>query len=351
MSYNIRVDVASDQPNWTERRPHMASQIAFVDPDLLGVQEATPAMVAWLGEQLPPGTATAWAATTARCRRERHPVLAPRPVRAGQPRIPSGARPRPIVPSKGWDADYPRTVTRVVLRDRHDGRLWDVRNTHFDHVGVEARARCADLVAALPPVEGAEVVLMGDFNTGPDSEPYRRLIASGLRDARAVSPVVFGPAGTYNAFDLSRTMTASPSTTSSSASGLSVLRFGVLTDSFDGKVISDHFPVVDRTIDRSRPHAASGLRRRAACGDRPGSAARRPARRRSRSTDSRAGCGSRSRRHQRHADQQDEAQRQDLGRRRLLDEVGHRLGGEQHDEGRRITAAIITQTIWVMPPP
>ena len=244
ISYNIRVDVASDQPNWIERRPHMASQIAFVDPDLLGVQEATPAMVAWLGEQL-----TAWdryglgrddganmgESATLFWRRDRFEPVS---------RHTFWCSPTPDVPSKGWDADYPRTVTRVVLRDRHDGRLWDVRNTHFDHVGVEARVRCADLVAALPPVEGAEVVLMGDFNTGPDSAPYRRLIASGLRDARTVSPVVFGPAGTYNAFDLSHDNDGVAIDHVFIGQGLSVLRFGVLTDSFEGKVISDHFPVV-----------------------------------------------------------------------------------------------------------
>ena len=53
MSYNIRVDVPTDNPTWIERRPHMADQIAFTDPDLLGVQEAQPAMVDWLSEQLP----------------------------------------------------------------------------------------------------------------------------------------------------------------------------------------------------------------------------------------------------------------------------------------------------------
>lgn len=244
MSYNIRVDVASDQPNWTERRPHLAAQIAFTDPDLLGVQEATPAMVAWLAEQMP-----AWdryglgrddgadqgESATLFWRRDRF-----EPVN----RHTFWCSPTPDVPSKGWDAGYPRTVTRVVLRDRGDGRLWDVRNTHFDHVGVEARARCADLVAALPPVEGAEVVLMGDFNTGPDSEPYRRLIASGLRDARAVSPVVFGPEGTFNAFDIMKDNDGVAIDHVFVGPGLSVERFGILTDSFAGNVISDHFPLV-----------------------------------------------------------------------------------------------------------
>ena len=244
MSYNIRVDVPSDTPNWTERRPHLAAQIVFYDPDLLGVQEATPAMLAWLAEHLPDRDryglgrddgADQGESTTIFWRRARFEPIS---------RDTFWCSPTPDRPSKGWDADYPRTVTRLVLRDRTDGRLWDVRNTHFDHVGVEARARCADLVAAMTPVEGARIVLMGDFNTGPDSEPYRRLIASGLRDARAVSPVTFGPAGTYNAFDVADDNDGVAIDHLFVGPGLAVRRFGVPTDSFDGKVISDHFPLV-----------------------------------------------------------------------------------------------------------
>ncbi len=244
MSYNIRVDVASDSPNWVERRPHLARQIAFTDPDFLGVQEATPAMVAWLAEELSAferyglgrddgadqgeSAALFW-------KRDRFDAVSLQTL---------WCSPTPDRPSKGWDADYPRTVTRVVLRDREDGRLWVVRNTHFDHVGVEARRLCADLIAGLPPVQGAEIVLMGDFNTGPDTEPYRRIVASGLRDARAISPVTFGPYGTFNSFDITSDNDGVAIDHVFVGPGLSVARFGVLTDSFGGRVISDHFPVV-----------------------------------------------------------------------------------------------------------
>ena len=244
MSYNIRVDVASDSPNWVERRPHLARQIRFTDPDFLGVQEAAPAMVVWLAAELPTydhyglgrdDGADQGESATLFWKLDRFDAVTRQTL---------WCSPTPDRPSKGWDADYPRTVTRVVLRDRADGRLWDVRNTHFDHVGVEARRRCADLIAGLPPVQGAEVVLMGDFNTGPDTEPYRRIVASGLRDARSISPVTFGPQGTFNAFDINRDNDGVAIDHVFVGAGLSVARFGVLTDSFGGRVISDHFPLV-----------------------------------------------------------------------------------------------------------
>lgn len=243
MSYNIRIDVAEDRPDWETRRPHMAAQIAFLDPDLLGVQEARRGMVEWLAGALPgydrygvgrDDGGPDGESTTVFWRRDRFERVSA---------ATTWCSPTPETPSKGWDAAYPRTITRLVLRDRVDGRLWDVRNTHFDHVGQEARRQCAIQLAAMPVEPGAALVVMGDFNTGPDSAPYRTLVASGLRDARAVSPVVFGPQGTFNAFDISRTdgeaidhLFVGP--------GLDVLRFAVPTDSFRGLVISDHFPLV-----------------------------------------------------------------------------------------------------------
>lgn len=255
MSYNIRYDAPDDTPNWTQRRPHMARQIAFFDPDVLGVQEALIPMVAYLAEQAPAydhyglgrdDGREAGETTTLFWRRDRFEAVRTETLWCST---------TPDRPSKGWDAALPRTLTRVVLRDRTDGRLLDVRNAHFDHVGVVAREECAALASSLPPAQldgaTASVVLMGDFNTGPDSAPYRRILASGLRDARAVSPVVFGPAGTYNAFDIARDNDGIAIDHVFVGPDLSVRRFAVPTDSVAGQVISDHFPlVVDVTPDR-----------------------------------------------------------------------------------------------------
>lgn len=244
MSYNIRVDVASDRPNWETRRPHLARQIAFFDPDFLGVQEARGDMVAWLAEELPAydrygvgrdDGGPDGESTTLFWKRDRFERVNVETL---------WCSPTPRRPSKGWDAAYPRTITRVVLRDRADGRLWDVTNTHFDHVGVVARRECAELVASLEPADGASVVVMGDFNAGPDTEPYRLIVASGLRDARAISPVVFGPEGTFNAFDIANDNDGVAIDHIFVGDGLEVERFAVPTDSFAGQVISDHFPLV-----------------------------------------------------------------------------------------------------------
>ena len=102
----------------------------------------------------------------------------------------------------GWDAALPRTCTWIHFRDRKSGQAFLVANTHFDHRGAKARAesgkliarRIADLAGDLP------VIVMGDLNCLPDSEPYNAIAASFV-DARSTSqtrPV--GPNSTWNGF-------------------------------------------------------------------------------------------------------------------------------------------------------
>ncbi|WP_374274793.1 endonuclease/exonuclease/phosphatase family protein [Brevundimonas sp.] len=242
MSYNIRVALAQDTPSWPERRPHLAAQIRRVDPDILGVQESKRQVVRWLGRQLPgfesyglgrDDSRTAESATLL-WRTSRFEALERQTL---------WCSPTPDRPSKGWDSAYPRTITRVLLRDRADGQMWDVRNTHFDHEGEEARLQCARILADLPVADGAVEVALGDFNTGPGTAPYRRIVEGGLADARRVSPRVAGPEGTFNGFDIRRT-DGEAIDHIFVGDGVEVLNFSTLTDSFDGRVISDHFPLV-----------------------------------------------------------------------------------------------------------
>ncbi|MFT3996092.1 MAG: endonuclease/exonuclease/phosphatase family protein [Asticcacaulis sp.] len=244
MSYNIRYDGPDDRPNWRERRPHMSAQIRFFAPDILGVQEALPHMVDGLAVDLTGydhyglgrDDGKVGESTTVFYNRARFERLSA---------ATQWCSPAPDRPGKAYDAAYPRTITRLVLKDRRTGQVFDVRNTHFDHVGEAARQACARQLKGMAAFRGARVIVMGDFNTGPDSEAYRILTTGTgltLQDTRRLSPIVFGPQGTFNGFDIRRSGTAIDHIFV--GEGLDVERFGVLTDSFDGQVISDHFPLV-----------------------------------------------------------------------------------------------------------
>lgn len=244
MSYNVRVDVDSDDPRWADRKGPMVRQIAFVDPDILGLQESQPQAVDDLAAGLPGYShyglgrddGKVGESTTIFWRSDRFAVVS---------KSTEWCSPTPKVPSKGWDGAYPRTITRLILRDKTSGRLLDVRNTHFDHVGVIARENCAKQIEAAPRYKGADVIVLGDFNSGPDSAPYRLLSDDkglNLKDARIGAKIDFGPIGTFNAFDIKGGDQAIDHVFVDRA--LTVSKYAVLTDTASGKVISDHFPVV-----------------------------------------------------------------------------------------------------------
>lgn len=80
------------------------------------------------------------------------------------------------LPSKSWDAAFPRIVTVGLFEDVKDGQKWLVLNTHFDHVGKKARRKSMKLIYKHIQKwsnDSTKTVLMGDFNLLPSSKPIR----------------------------------------------------------------------------------------------------------------------------------------------------------------------------------
>ncbi|WWC87916.1 uncharacterized protein L201_002816 [Kwoniella dendrophila CBS 6074] len=96
--------------------------------------------------------------------------------------------PTPDIPSKGWDAVLPRIATLLTLRrlDKKDELVHAV-NTHYDHIGIRARAESSLLIRSqiwnwVKQVEGDEkaekeglVILFGDFNSPPSEQGYHNI--------------------------------------------------------------------------------------------------------------------------------------------------------------------------------
>jgi endonuclease/exonuclease/phosphatase family metal-dependent hydrolase len=71
--------------------------------------------------------------------------------------------------TKSWDAAYPRIVTYGLFENiKTKKKIW-VLNTHFDHVGVVARQKSAEIILKkIKQLQGKQnlpVVLTGDFNS------------------------------------------------------------------------------------------------------------------------------------------------------------------------------------------
>lgn len=212
-SFNLRTEFqeAVDGPDgWSRRRKCVADFILARRPCLVCVQEATEAMLAFLSSQLGEEE-YGWMGTSRTPGRPDEMagfLFDKRRLEAVEHRAswlgPAGAAPG----APCWDAAYPRTwesaVFRVLLRPDGGGgsaapRPVYVRalNTHLDHVGVEARARSAELLAATVARLAEErpdcpQVLCGDFNSpkGGGNAVYELLAAggAGLRDAAREAP-------------------------------------------------------------------------------------------------------------------------------------------------------------------
>ena len=131
-------------------------------------------------------------------------------------------------------------------------RPWNVSvpmpvfNTHFDHIGVVAREKSAELIVSKMKdinVDNLPVVLMGDLNLTPDETPILYL-KDALTDGQSITEKKFyGPTGTFNGFDQDRVLTNRIDYIF--VDSFKVLEYMHIDDRMENnKHISDHLPVL-----------------------------------------------------------------------------------------------------------
>ncbi len=104
----------------------------------------------------------------------------------------------------GWDGACTRIATWAKLRDKSNDKIFMAVNTHFDHVGFEARKNAALLIIErIKEIVGDKpAVLTGDLNVGERSEAYETITTNDfvLIDTYKVAPIVTGPSYTWHDF-------------------------------------------------------------------------------------------------------------------------------------------------------
>ena len=100
-----------------------------------------------------------------------------------------------------WDGKYERYCTWALMKDLKTRKKFYVFNTHLDHRGKVAREKGAERICskAESMSGGLPVIIMGDMNSWDNTTAYKTYV-SHYSDARAVSPLVFGPRGTAHNF-------------------------------------------------------------------------------------------------------------------------------------------------------
>ncbi len=181
MSFNIRYGLANDgESAWPHRHDSLIQTIRAYDPDLLGTQEVLDFQAKFLRDNLPEYGFHGVGRDDGAVRGEYAAILYRRdrfePLDSGHVWLSE----QPDKPgSVSWDSSMTRMFSWIRLRDRAANRELMVINTHWDHVGREARKQSALLMRRFIEEQAGDLPLIvtGDFNSTEDGEPYRIMIA------------------------------------------------------------------------------------------------------------------------------------------------------------------------------
>lgn len=248
MSYNIRCgfcEKPDDINHWSRRKFLVADLIRASQADLIGLQEAEVFQVTDLVSMLGDFDWVGVGRDDGKHGGEMNAVLVRRSAFAIASHRTQWLSETPERVSRGWDAMFKRTLTVLQLTSRRSGRALYLLNTHFDHVGRQARDESAKLVVrTLQTLDaGVPTILTGDFNARSDFAGFATLTAR-LHDAARVSRTpTTGGTMTFNGFgaDIQPNnkidyIFVSPS--------LEVLSHQIITDRYQQRYPSDHYPIV-----------------------------------------------------------------------------------------------------------
>lgn len=244
MTYNVRLDIASDEENaWPNRKDFLTSQVLFLQPDILGVQEARPNQVEDLKESLKDYEFIGKGRDGGQ-EGEHAGIYYNSNKLSVEKEHTFWLSETPDVVSKGWDAAYPRVCTYGLFTMKQTKQKIWVFNTHLDHIGKVAQKD--GMLLILDKIKEVNttnypVIIMGDFNVEPDSEVIK-ILKTQLSDSREKAEVVFGPEGTFNAFKYDEPVIRRIDYIMVS-DGINVEKYATLSSSIDLRFPSDHFPV------------------------------------------------------------------------------------------------------------
>ena len=247
-TYNIRLQTDGDTGNlWSQRASKVAALIEFHQFDVFGTQEGFRNQLNDIKKVLPEyeyygagrdDGKEAGEHSAIFYRKDRFTVLKNGDFWLSE---------TPDQPSKGWDATCcNRICSWVQLTDKATGKNFYFFSAHFDHQGNIARVESSKLILQrINSIAGNEpVIFVGDLNGDQQSEWYKIIDASDFLDdtfKQVNSP--YAGTGTFNGFG-KNIQAAGIIDHIFVTKHFVVKRWGILTDSYQGKYPSDHFPVL-----------------------------------------------------------------------------------------------------------
>ena len=244
MTFNIRYDNPGDKENWWEnRKSEVAGLINYYHPDFLGIQEGLHHQVQFILENTKGYKYIGSGRDDGETKGEysaifydtsKYELIAQKTFWLSE---------KPDAVSVGWDAAMERVCTYGLFKNKKDNRVIDIFNTHFDHIGIEAQKKSAELIVAKINEYGLDqrrVIVMGDLNSEPLSEPIKI-----LENKLDLIPVekIYGPIGTFNNFD--NTMVLENRIDYIFTKNMEVINYRHIDDRRKNNLcVSDHLPVL-----------------------------------------------------------------------------------------------------------
>ncbi|MBI9040177.1 endonuclease/exonuclease/phosphatase family protein [Lutibacter sp.] len=255
MTYNIRYDNPNDgENNWSKRKAFLSSQISFFKPDVFGIQEGLSHQINYLDSVFVDYKYIGVGRDDGKLKGEFSAIFYNSQKFKVIENNTFWLSETPNKISVGWDASMERICTFGLFQNIKTTQQFYVFNTHFDHIGTEARLKSAELI--LKKIEELNqkklpVILTGDFNLTPETAPIHN-ISKILNDSKKVSQLTpFGPIGTFNGFKFNEPVNDRIDYIFTSKNNISVEKYAVLSDSKACKYPSDHLPVfIEITIKR-----------------------------------------------------------------------------------------------------
>lgn len=247
ISFNIRYDNTSDTiNNWNKRKASLASLIQHYDADIVGIQEGLHHQVDYLNNTLNGFSYVGVGRDDGQQKGEYSAIFYNSDKFKVLKTNTFWLSETPEKVSVGWDASMERICTYALFENVTSKKQFYVFNTHFDHRGMQARVNSAELIyKKIKEINTSDltVILMGDLNLTPDTEPIQ-FLKKHLTDAMGISKKPFyGPIGTFNGFDQDRIMENRIDYIF--VNNIEVLSYTHIDDRMANNMhISDHLPVL-----------------------------------------------------------------------------------------------------------
>lgn len=245
MTYNIKYDAPKDTINgWDNRKDFLISQLNYNHPDILGTQEGLYHQLENIKDGLSNYSYFGVGRDYGDERGEFTAIFYDTTKLELLDQNTFWLSETPNSPSMGWDGAFKRICTYGIFEIKNSSSQLMVFNTHFDHVGIQARSESATLILkkiAEINIDDLPVILMGDFNLESKSEGVQNILQK-YKDTHENALVAFGPTGTFNGFHFEEPVIRKIDFVFASPE-IEVLRSGILSDSKDCRYPSDHFPV------------------------------------------------------------------------------------------------------------